>query len=184
MNREIPTDDQVTAWAVREHKCYHTPEVEDVVDLVNGPTAPDFFKHDTETSYRRGYMHGMAQAVEMIRSLHRKGFVRSTEISNIIEDWNHNILGPWRGRVAFDIQNGSKRGPDPMEGHPTFTHESWPSIRERILRRDNGKCVAWGDVIKVQVDHIFPVQDGGIPTDDNLQSLCIGCHVKKGKDCD
>lgn len=172
------TPDEVADWAIKEDADYKDPKIV-ALPLGDIKSPPEFYQVDTETSYRRGFMQGMAYAVELISDLYRKGYNRPTEIANIIEDFNLSTLGPWRGRVADDVHAGEKRGEHPMFGHPVLRQEKWDSIRQRILRRDNGKCRICGDVVKVQVDHIFSVQRGGLPTDDNLQTLCLGCHVKK-----
>lgn len=172
------TPEEIAAWAVAEDADFKNPKIHGVaIGDIKAP--PEFHQFDTETAYRRGFMQGMAYAAELIGTLYRKGYSRPNEIVNIIEDFNCSVLGPWRGRVLQDVRAGEKRGQHPMMGHPALNQEKWGSIRERILRRDGGRCRICGDVVKVQVDHIFSVQRGGLPTDDNLQSLCLGCHVKK-----
>ena len=77
---------------------------------------------------------------------------------------------------------------------------SWQGQRSRALKRDNFTCKKCGikhsqiykkgeEVIeyeldnKLQVDHIIPVSIGGDSLDlDNLQTLCIECHIEKTKE--
>jgi 5-methylcytosine-specific restriction protein A len=54
----------------------------------------------------------------------------------------------------------------------------WPSIRSRILARDQGKCVLCGRRA-TDVDHIVPAYLGGTDADVNLRSLCNECHAAK-----
>lgn len=123
----------------------------------------------SESSYRRGYMQGYWQAGVDCGELYRKGFIRGSEVSNIITNFAETVLAFWRWRkVANEMIP-----PDELQ------HESWDEIRRRIIRRDCGKCVKCGDVIKLEVDHINPVSDGGIPVDGNLRTLCVGCHRKR-----
>lgn len=51
-----------------------------------------------------------------------------------------------------------------------------PGTRERIIRSDNGSCIRCGDSADLNVHHIIPVSDGGGKTDENLATLCEGCH--------
>ena len=59
----------------------------------------------------------------------------------------------------------------------------WETIRERILKRDNGLCqdhLRDGVVKQAScVDHIKPKAQGGTDDDTNLQSLCWSCHARK-----
>lgn len=63
--------------------------------------------------------------------------------------------------------------------------DTWMRIRERVLTRDTGLCVACrklGLVTAAQeVDHIVPLERGGGNGDANLQSLCIPCHQAKSE---
>lgn len=75
---------------------------------------------------------------------------------------------------------------------------SWLGQRLKALRRDNytcqdcgvkhaqtytGKKLEYEIEGKLQVDHIIPVSIGGDGLDlDNLQTLCIKCHINKTKE--
>lgn len=60
-------------------------------------------------------------------------------------------------------------------------------LRFRVFQRDRFKCVACGrspatDLkIVLHADHITPVALGGKTTIENLQTLCEGCNLGKGK---
>jgi 5-methylcytosine-specific restriction endonuclease McrA len=62
-----------------------------------------------------------------------------------------------------------------------------PRLRFRVFQRDRFKCVACGrspatDLnIVLHADHIKPVASGGKTTIENLQTLCKGCNLGKGK---
>ena len=62
-----------------------------------------------------------------------------------------------------------------------------PRLRFRVFQRDRFKCVACGrspasDLnIVLHADHITPVALGGKTTIENLQTLCEGCNLGKGK---
>ena len=53
------------------------------------------------------------------------------------------------------------------------------SLRFSILHRDNFRCVLCGrrpPEVKLEVDHIKTVADGGTSTEDNLRTLCFNCN--------
>ncbi len=59
---------------------------------------------------------------------------------------------------------------------------TWQRLRKKIISRD--KCICQmcdKSVLKrdAQVDHIKPVNKGGLDTEDNLQLLCASCHSEK-----
>lgn len=63
----------------------------------------------------------------------------------------------------------------------------YPSLRYKILRRDNFKCVfcGWGreEGMRLEVDHIIPVCRGGKNNLNNLRTLCKMCNVgRNGSD--
>lgn len=52
-------------------------------------------------------------------------------------------------------------------------------VREFIFKRDGYKCLCCGSVEKLSIDHIEPVNNGGINEIDNLQTLCRSCNSRK-----
>ena len=61
------------------------------------------------------------------------------------------------------------------------------STRKRILYRDEYTCQECGGVsLKLEIDHITPLDLGGLESDENRQALCKGCHkvktTREGKD--
>jgi 5-methylcytosine-specific restriction endonuclease McrA len=57
-------------------------------------------------------------------------------------------------------------------------------LRWIILRRDNFKCTVCGkgeeEGIKLEVDHIVPVEKWGRTEESNLRALCRDCNRGKG----
>jgi len=55
--------------------------------------------------------------------------------------------------------------------------------RKRLLRRQANKCAACGagplTADQVQGDHVLALADGGADTDENMQALCLTCHLAK-----
>ena len=134
---------------------------------------PQFYTVDIDECYRQGFEEGFDYAIERFEYLYcKKGFVRVREICNILLSWSDKVLRDWRYVGEGRFRNYEVH-------HPIHSQvESWSDIRERIIRRDQ-KCVRCGDVLKLEVDHIKEVQEGGLPEDGNLQTLCKVCH--KGK---
>lgn len=62
-----------------------------------------------------------------------------------------------------------------------------PGLRFKVFMRDRFRCVACGGSpatdlsIKLHADHVTSVADGGKTTLENLQTLCQGCNLGKGR---
>jgi len=56
-------------------------------------------------------------------------------------------------------------------------HRDW---KQAVWRRDNYKCVKCGSTKDLCLDHIIPFIRGGETSEDNLQTLCRKCNLKKG----
>lgn len=60
-----------------------------------------------------------------------------------------------------------------------------PSVRWRILKRDNFRCVLCGANAtdrKLHIDHIIPVSRGGTSRIKNLRVLCECCNIGRNTD--
>lgn len=59
-----------------------------------------------------------------------------------------------------------------------------PRLRFQVLKRDNFRCKFCGrgetDGVKLHIDHIIPVANGGSDDEDNLHTLCDECNLGKG----
>ena len=56
----------------------------------------------------------------------------------------------------------------------------WESARRAALRRDGYRCRSCGKAGRLEVDHIRPLDKGGLPYEPgNLQAICRRCHVEK-----
>jgi 5-methylcytosine-specific restriction enzyme A len=57
--------------------------------------------------------------------------------------------------------------------------EIWQITRERIWRRDGGRCVRCGAAVALNECHIDHIKSGKRATnaDSNLRTLCRRCHV-------
>lgn len=80
----------------------------------------------------------------------------------------------------FDEERPIKEEPDKVETRKSRTL----SLRKRffVLKRDGFTCKicgANGPGVKLEVDHVVPVAEGGSDSLDNLQTLCFGCNRGK-----
>lgn len=176
----IPTDKEVSEWAIRTHSDYHSAHPKTFGE-VGEKKIPEFYQYFKEVSFRRGFMHGIAHSLTVIDHLVKQGFYDLDAIGNIIEHWNHSTLYPWRHQTSSDVASGKKRGEHPMEGHPQFRHEPWEVINDRIVAARGGRCCLCDSDDEVRAYYVTPPSEGGLPHDDNLQPLCFGCHASKNE---
>ena len=56
----------------------------------------------------------------------------------------------------------------------------WAITRRRVFDRDGWRCQRCGRTGRLECDHVLPIWRGGAVWDlDNLQALCVSCHVRK-----
>lgn len=53
-------------------------------------------------------------------------------------------------------------------------------LRNRVMKRDGGRCVFCGSTERLALDHIIPFEDGGATTEENLRVLCTPCNLGRG----
>ena len=53
------------------------------------------------------------------------------------------------------------------------------TLRYKILKRDNFKCVLCGGNDRLEIDHILPVSKWWKTIEKNLQTLCFPCNRGK-----
>jgi hypothetical protein len=175
MSQENESREAAIRWLKRRLSV--ESEIVSAKDLIaQASETPEFWINDIDEAYREGFEEGFDYCIERVEALYRKnGFTRVREIVNILLYWSQKALRPWRyfGCGKFKEQEVG-------DLHHPIHHqdESWAQIRERILRRDKS-CARCGDVLRLEVDHIIEVQDGGLPTDNNLRVLCKVCHNGK-----
>ena len=54
------------------------------------------------------------------------------------------------------------------------------SVRQRVLIRDEYRCVKCGNKRNLRFDHNVAVANGGSNEEDNIQLLCNICNLRKG----
>lgn len=57
----------------------------------------------------------------------------------------------------------------------------WRHLRAYVFQRDNFACVMCGRRGRLECDHVRPRAAGGSDHPDNLQTLCVPCHIAKTK---
>lgn len=62
----------------------------------------------------------------------------------------------------------------------SLSGKRWAAVRREVLERDGWRCQGCGRAGRLEVDHVVPLAAGGEPWAlDNLQALCVGCHIAK-----
>lgn len=54
------------------------------------------------------------------------------------------------------------------------------SLRSLVFSRDGHTCVLCGSGERLSVDHKHPISKGGKSIEENLQTLCMPCNIRKG----
>ena len=56
---------------------------------------------------------------------------------------------------------------------------SYASLRHQVLHRDGWRCQACGGMSNLEVHHQELRSHGGADSDENLITLCNGCHARE-----
>ena len=67
---------------------------------------------------------------------------------------------------------------DQVDNNDRSRHIS-QSVKDKVWRRDQGKCVECGSSDRLEFDHIIPFAKGGSNTYRNIQLLCEKCNRTK-----
>jgi len=173
---DATSNDKSLAWFMaEENKAAQPknilPKPISAFDLCKLPQPPDWYRRDLEERYRKGYCHGFEEAVNQTARLYRKGYVRPTEIVNILANFCDK-LHHWFRNVWHDDINKS----DFSFGQPTLKQESWWDVRKATIERDGRACYQCGCTDNLEAHHLMPVSEGGLPELNNLLTLCRKCH--------
>ena len=125
----------------------------------------------SENGYRRGFFRGVVTAIGIMRILHSKGFGRTTEIANILDDWSKKVI-EWE-RDGGDENDADCKLPNV---------KSWSAIRYEVMERDGFKCFCCPTTYPLHIHHLKPVKNGGCPDVENLLTLCKECHAEAHRD--
>lgn len=53
-------------------------------------------------------------------------------------------------------------------------------VKDYVYSKYGRKCLCCGSIEKLSLDHVIPIQKGGLDIVENLQPLCLSCNSKKG----
>jgi len=171
----MPTPNNSQAWfdclqhEWEKHKGVELPEPIDLAGFLASPPPPEWFQRDMEYQYRKGFYHGIVEAAELVLDLCRRGgYSRPAEIGNMLGNWCEE-LRKWKCRSVTET-------PLCSHGTPSLKWVPWSEIKFKVHERDGFRCVRCGSTERLEAHHIEPVSDGGVPVEDNLESLCWKCH--------
>jgi hypothetical protein len=119
-------------------------------------------RYEERNAYRYGFIH----SYWAFRDLKLQGFVRETERLNILE-MHAGRMKSWAV------------GPSTQDAHsaPPIGLPSWWDIRQKVFARDGRVCEYCGCTDDLQIDHVTPVCEGGLPLMGNLRVLCKPCNM-------
>lgn len=80
-------------------------------------------------------------------------------------------LGPRMDSIAGNVFHSL--GAEPPSRHIT------QEVKDKVWRRDQGRCVDCGSQERLEFDHIIPFARGGANSYRNVQLLCEGCNRAK-----
>lgn len=146
------------------------PVMKYLFDLMCATTTDDFARRKRK---RRGEK---IQAREVANYVGAKMRVASPEARAVLAVAEDMIAtGSYELKDLHKCQLAAKLGPlrDPVRIAPMEMHE-------RVLARDDWRCLRCGATDGLHADHVVPWTLGGPTIDDNLQTLCGPCNSWKG----
>lgn len=119
-------------------------------------------EHVDASKLALGYRIALQAAIELAGS-EKEGYER---LSNLVEE------GRWKW-LKDNI-------PPEEERKGTKRRKISPAKRRRVFERDEYRCQHCGSWENLHLDHIVALANGGTDDEDNLQTLCGTCNLKKG----
>ena len=92
------------------------------------------------------------------------------------------------GEARFIVEMPNKTAAELYEMVQLAISEQWvnpdevidgQSVKDKVWKRDGGKCVECGSNENLEFDHIIPHSKGGANTYRNIQLLCEPCNRSK-----
>ena len=97
-----------------------------------------------------------------------ENYTKKEFIEGVIKALNKN----WK-TISFFLKKGNL----PKKRKRKNLHFS--SLKWKIFKRDNFTCQNCGSQEFLELDHIIPISKGGKEEEDNYQTLCKKCNVRK-----
>lgn len=121
---------------------------------------------EAERAFRRGYAQGYRAAATDAIIISKAGYSRAREVANIVRHHALTWLVFWQyGDLELT----------PAEP-PKVRYQSWAATKKEVYERQGPVCAKCGAFDNLEVDHIKPVGQGGLPILPNLRVLCRGCN--------
>lgn len=106
----------------------------------------------------------------IIGELRRRGDIDTYERCIYLSIINHGR------KLYFDFKEHVRN--QPRRDAQAFIGKK--NVRAFIFKRDDYKCLCCGKDHSLSLDHIIPVNNGGLNRLGNLQTLCSPCNSSKG----
>ena len=172
----IPIPESSLRWLAREEENWARQQRNELPPIINADdfcamdlTIPKWALIELEYQYRKGFLHGVSEATQLIYDLKSKGgYLRADEIANMLSNWCTELRKWKRGLWNED--------PIKDQTTPDLKWEKWASMKKQCHERDGWACTQCGSTEKLEAHHIHSVQDGGTPELENLLTLCETCH--------
>ncbi len=133
----------------------------------------------TEQAYRRGVVHGIQQALNIL-NIEVDSDHPVADAARKIYQWRRSRLHARNSVTWGDFKEPQYQC---IVRHTLRRSSLSPKVRFDVLERDGRRCVICGvsakDGAVLEVDHIVPVSHGGGDFLDNLQTLCFDCNRGK-----
>ncbi|WP_439545626.1 HNH endonuclease [Sandarakinorhabdus sp.] len=148
---------------------------EDTTEAYFPDRADDLINFDPkrEQAYRRGYDQGFSAATMMVRS--SKSFSEMNQMASAIRKWRFSQV------FAGPTLPGE---PENLAVNIVLRQSISQKLRYDVFEGDGYRCKVCGssrdDGVKLHVDHIVAVANGGTNERSNLRTLCDQCNIGKG----
>lgn len=154
----------------------------------------DKFVKDTYNCqyYCRGINEGVPGSYEARPCAHRQAVLKAMQktasklnyrLDVIFEEGKVSHLKWYHNDIWIRVINGYHNPILPPKNLKPKRNPIPGVLRHEVFRRDGHRCLECGATnheIRLEVDHIIPVSQGGTDELNNLQTLCYKCNQAKG----
>lgn len=91
-----------------------------------------------------------------------------------VDHWKGEVVNEWSEEDPKEARQEAKARQRREIGDNRI------AIRKALGERDGFKCAGCGTTDRLQIDHVWPLSEGGSNDLDNLQFLCQTCNLAKG----
>lgn len=116
-------------------------------------------------SYNEWYARNQPEQRQRIRTWHSEN-----------KEWMRNYLREWNKNNPDKVREYGAVRDERLKGD--FTVAEWREIK-KFYKYTCLSCLRKEPEIKLSVDHVVPIVEGGKHTKSNIQPLCISCNSTK-----